>query len=87
MKEKLILSINKDDIASLKIEEGQEYTGFGSSMMRLVGTNKLPNTFLITAKDGNEYRFVIGDYSGTNERDDDNSTFQDLVINMGMFLS
>ncbi len=84
MKDKLILSIKKEDIQSLKIETGQEIGGISGRLMNLTGSNKMPDTFIVTTKDGTEHRMVI---SGDSRKDDDNSSFNDLVLSMGMFLS
>lgn len=83
MKDKLMITIKKDDIESLKIEEGIEVGGIGGRLMNMMGSNKMPDTFVVKTKVGEEYRFMI------QEREDltDGLTFQDLVINMGMFLS
>lgn len=84
MKDKLIFSIKKEDIQSLKIASGQEIGGIGGRIMNLTGSNKMPDIFIITTKDGIEHRMAISEES---RKDDDNSSFNDLVLSMGMFLS
>ncbi len=84
MKDKLIFAIKKDDIQSLKIEEGQNIGGISGRLMSITGSNKMPDTFIVTTKDGTEYRFMISDES---RKEEDHSTFNDLVLSMGMFLS
>jgi len=84
MKDKLRFSIKKDDIQSMKIEEGLTMGGLTGRMMSLGGSNKLPDQFVVTTKDGTEYRFAI---SYDQRKDDDNASFEDLVVNMGMFMS
>lgn len=83
MKDKLMVSLKKDQIESLKIEKGAEIGGISGRIMSVVSSNKLPDIFVVKSKSNEEFRFII------HEREDlaGGLTFQDLVINMGMFLS
>jgi len=82
LKDKLLVSVKKADIKSLKIEEGMTMGGLTGRMMNIGGSNKLPDQFVVTANDGSEYRFAM--YEGEKEITAD---FQDLVVNMGMVMS
>jgi len=82
-KEKLMVSAPKDAIKSLKIEKGEEYTGFGSRAINMFGgTTKSPDCFVVTTNDG-EYKFMLR----TDKEDRDSSEFNSFVSSMGMFLS
>ena len=80
LKDKMLVSVKKDDIQSMKMEEGVTVGGLTGRMMNIGGSNKLPDQFVVTAKDGSEYRFVMNE-------GEEGAGFQDLVVNMGMIMS
>jgi len=82
-KDKLMFSAKKDDIKNLKIEKGQEYSGFGSGALNFLGgSTKTPDNFVITTNEG-EFRFMLRE----DKESRDSSEFNMYLANIGMTLS
>lgn len=50
MKDKLMVSVKKDQIESLKIEAGAEIGGIGGRLMNMMSSNKLPDILAVKQK-------------------------------------
>lgn len=89
LKDKLVYSIHKDQINSITIERGKDNITQGGKTGRflkafadITGQNTIsPDILIITTKNNETYKFI------TAEDREDHSSFDDLVVNMGMMLS